>query len=81
MEKILIFGDVSAPPFINNLSAPVRAFQRVAEVKVIEPRFVEGFVPTGAARPAMVPEVSVRQALSEFDPTIVVCLGGGLFIP
>jgi len=80
--NILIFGNISQPPFSNNLLPPVRAFQRSAEVMVIEPYLIDGFIPTGGARPAEVPEVAVRDILStNFEPDVVICLAGGLFLP
>lgn len=78
--KILIFGNVNAAPFINNLSSPVRAFQRIGQVKIIEPSRIEGFISTGGAKPNEVPRIAVIQALSDFSPDIVICLGGALFL-
>ena len=79
--KILLFGNVSEPPFVNNLLPVVRAFERLGELRVVEPRSIPGFVPTGAARPAPVPPEGVNQGVRDFDPQVVICLGGGLYFP
>lgn len=58
----------------------MRAFQKACTVKIIEPRLLEGFVSTGGARPAQIPESGVQEALRDFEPDFVACLGGGLFL-
>jgi spore maturation protein CgeB len=78
--KTLLFGDVTQPPFINNLLPAVRAFHRAGPVWIVEPRTLEGFVPTGAARPALIPDGAIGQALALFEPDVVVCLAGGLYL-
>lgn len=79
--RTLLFGNVTQPPFQNNLLPPARAFERRGPVRIVEPRFVEGFVPTGAARPAPIPAPAVEAALAAFPPEVVVCLAGGIYIP
>jgi len=79
-SRILVFANVSQPPFNNNLLPPVEAFRRIATVELIEPFLLPDFVPTGAAAPAMVPDMAVRRAALQFRPHVVVCLGGGLFL-
>lgn len=78
--KTLLFGNVTQPPFQNNLLPPVRAFERRGPVKIVEPRFVEGFVSTGAAKPALIPPRAVEEALAGFTPEVVVCLAGGIYL-
>lgn len=78
--KTLLFGNVTEPPFVNNLLPVARAFGRVGELHVVEPRFVEGFVPTGGARPAVLPPAAVRHALETMSPDAVVCVGGGIHL-
>lgn len=78
--RTLLFGNVTQPPYQNNLLPAVRALERLGPTKVVEPRFLEGFVPTGAARPALVPRPAVAEALASFEPDLVVCLAGGLFL-
>lgn len=78
--KTLLLGNVTQPPFQNNLLPAARAFERCGPLKLVEPRFVEGFVPTGAARPALVPSAAVEEAAAAFRPDLVVCLAGGLYL-
>ena len=77
METLLLFGNVSQPPFCNNLFPPVRAFQRVYRTTVVEPQRFPGFVPTGGARPALIPDEAVIEN-TDPPPDVVVCLGGAL---
>jgi hypothetical protein len=77
METLLLFGNVSQPPYCNNLFPPVRAFQRVYRTKVVEPQRYPGFVPTGGARPAVIPDDAVNEH-TDPPPDVVVCLGGAL---
>jgi len=77
METLLLFGNVSQPPYCNNLFPPVRAFQRAFRTVVIEPQGYAGFVPTGGARPALVPEDAVSEH-TDPPPDVIVCLGGAL---
>jgi spore maturation protein CgeB len=77
METLLLFGNVSQPPYCNNLFPPVRAFQRAFRTLVIEPQGYAGFVPTGGARPALIPEDAVSEH-TDPPPDVVVCLGGAL---
>lgn len=77
METLLLFGNVSQPPYCNNLFPPIRAFQRVFRTVVVEPRSYADFVPTGGARPALVPDDAVSDH-TDPPPEIVVCLGGAL---
>ncbi|HEY1251562.1 MAG TPA: glycosyltransferase [Thermoanaerobaculia bacterium] len=77
METLLLFGNVSQPPYCNNLFPPVRAFQRVFRTVVVEPQSYAGFVPTGGARPALIPDEAVSDH-TDPPPDVVVCLGGAL---
>ena len=78
--RTLLFGNVTQPPFVNNLAGPVRAFGAACDLRVVEPRRIDGFVATGGAAPAPVPEAAV-DLVADFEPELVVCLGGGLFVP
>ncbi|HEX4440403.1 MAG TPA: glycosyltransferase [Thermoanaerobaculia bacterium] len=74
---LLLFGNVSQPPFCNNLFPPVRAFQRAFRTRVVEPQRYAGFEPTGGARPALVPDAAVDEHTDPM-PDVIVCLGGAL---
>lgn len=74
---LVLFGNVSQPPFCNNLYPPLRAFQRAFKTVLVEPALVPGFVSTGGAKPALVPDDAVL-AHTDPPPEAVVCLGGGL---
>jgi hypothetical protein len=78
--RVLVFGNIGQRPFNNNLLPPARAFERVGVVRVVEPRHLDGFVATGGARPAEIPDRAVGATLEEFAPDLVICLGGGLFL-
>lgn len=78
--KTLLFGNVTQPPYQNNLLPAALAFERCGPLKLVEPRFIEGFVATGAARPALVPPAAVEEAAAGFQPDAVVCLAGGLYL-
>ena len=75
--ELVIFGNVSQPPFCNNLYPPLRAFQRVFRTALVEPATIPGFVPTGGAKPALVPDEAVVPH-TDPPPDAIVCLGGGL---
>ena len=75
--SLLLFANVSQPPYCNNLFPPVRAFQKVFRTKLIEPLKCPGFVPTGGGRPALVPDEAVIEN-TDPPPDLVVCLGGAL---
>src|SRR6478736_2265404 len=77
METLLLFGNVSQPPYCNNLFPPVRAFQRAFRTVVIEPQSYADFVPTGGAKPALIPEDAVSEH-TDPPPDVIVCLGGAL---
>ncbi len=77
---MLLFGNVFQPPFVNNLLGPLRAFERECTLKLVEPRLVEGFVATGGAAPAPIP-TAAADLVGGFDPEIVVCLAGAVFVP
>lgn len=79
-RRVLILGNVGQAPYSNNLVPPVRAFERVAEVRLVEPWLVPGFVSTGGAAPAEVPHAVVAETLAGFEPDLVVCLAGGLHL-
>jgi spore maturation protein CgeB len=75
--RLLLFGNVSQPPYCNNLFPPLRAFQKLLQTTLVEPQSVPGFVSTGGARPARVPQKAVIEN-TDPQPDIVVCLGGAL---
>lgn len=77
MRDLLLFGNVSQPPYCNNLFPPVRAFQRAFKTRVVEPIAYKSFEPTGGARPALVPEEAVIEH-TDPSPDVIVCLGGAL---
>jgi spore maturation protein CgeB len=76
----VVFANVSQTPFGNNLSGPVRALGRHTRLLVVDPMRVPGFVTSGGAAPVPVPASAVSVATAH-RPTVVVCLGGGLFVP
>jgi hypothetical protein len=78
--RVLLFGNIYQPPFVNNLLGPLRAFERACTVKLVEPSSVEGFVGTSCAAPAPLPLVAASLA-GDFEPEIVVCLAGAIFVP
>ena len=78
--RVLLFCNLRQKPFVNNLLPAVNGFRAFGEVRVIEPSRYRGFVSTGGAKPAPVPEAAVAEGLDDFAPDVVVCLGGGLFI-
>jgi glycosyltransferase involved in cell wall biosynthesis len=75
--RLLLFGNVSQPPFCNNLFPPLRAFQKHFLTTLVEPSRLESFVPTGGAKPAPIPEEAVIEN-TDPPPDVVVCLGGAL---
>lgn len=75
--RLLLFGNVSQPPYCNNLFPPVRAFQKAFRTTVVEPQRFADFVSTGGASPALVPDAAVIEN-TDPPPEIVVCLGGAL---
>jgi len=77
--ELLLFGNVSQPPFCNNLYPPLRAFQKLFRTTLIEPCSLPGFVSTGGARPALIPDDSVFSH-TDPPPQAVVCLGGALHL-
>jgi len=77
MTTLLLFGNVSQPPYCNNLFPPLRAFQKAFRTTLVEPFRIASFVATGGARPALVPDDAVI-AHTDPAPDIVVCLGGAL---
>jgi hypothetical protein len=79
-HAIVLIGNVSQEPYCNNLLPVVAAFERVAEVQVLEPWKIPGFESTGGARPAPVPARALAALPGDLTPQIVVCLAGGLFI-
>jgi spore maturation protein CgeB len=76
---LVIFGNVSQPPSCNNLYPPLRAFQKAFKTVLVEPAQVPGFVGTGDAKPALVPDDAVL-AHADPPPDAVVCLSGGLHL-
>lgn len=78
--RLLIFANISRPPFSNNLYGLVEAFRRRAEVVVVEPWQLPGFVPTGGMKPAEIP-LSAAEKAAAFGPFQgVICLGGSLYL-
>ena len=77
MSDLLLFGNVSPPPYCNNLFPPVRALQKAFRTRVVEPLHYAGFVSTGGAKPAQVPDAAVIEH-TDPAPDVVACLGGGL---
>ncbi len=78
--RVVVFANVSRQPFANNLEGPLKALGALAAVSVIDPLSFPGVRPTGGAAPLAVPEAAVSQAL-DLQPQVVLCLGGGLFLP
>ena len=76
-DRLLVFGNVSQPPYCNNFLPPLRAFQKAFRTTVVEPARFAGFAPTGGAKPTLVPDEAVIESTNP-PPDIVVCLGGGL---
>jgi spore maturation protein CgeB len=74
---LLVFGNVSQPPYCNNLFPPVRALQRAFRARVVEPTSYRSFEPTGGARPALVPDEAVLEH-TDPRPDVIACLGGAL---
>ena len=75
--SLLVFGNVSQPPYCNNLLPAVRAFEAACRTTLVEPIRFPTFVPTGGASPALVPDDAVEEHVGK-EPDIVVCLGGAL---
>ncbi len=80
MLRLAIVANTEQPPYGNNLKPPVRAFATCTQGQLFVPAHYPEFVPTGGAAPAPVPPALV-EALRKFAPHVVVCLGGGLFVP
>ncbi len=76
---LVLFGNVSQPPFCNNLYPPLRALQKAFRTALVEPATIPGFVSTGGAKPALVPDEAVV-AHTDPPPEAIVCLGGGLHL-
>lgn len=79
-RRVALIGNVSQEPYCNNLLPIAAAFERAAEVRIIEPWQVPEFVPTWGAKPAPVPLPAFSSLGEEFVPEIVVCLAGGLYL-
>jgi hypothetical protein len=77
MKSLLLFGNVSTPPYCNNLFPPLRALQKTFRTRLVEPSAFEGFVSTGGAKPAAIPDAAVIENTDPM-PEVVVCLGGAL---
>jgi len=75
-----LIGNVSQEPYCNNLLPIASAFERAAEVRIIEPWKVPEFVPTWGAKPAPVPSQAFSPLGEGFVPEVVVCLAGGLYL-
>ena len=76
---LLLFGNLSQPPFCNNLYPPLRALQKVFRTTLVEPLALSGFVSTGGAKPAQIPDDAVFPH-ADPPPQVIVCLGGALFL-
>lgn len=79
MSDLLLFGNVSQPPYCNNLFPPLRAFQKAFRTTLVEPFRSKEFVGTGGAKPALVPDALVIDH-TDPPPDVVVCLGGALHL-
>lgn len=79
--RILIFGNITQPPFVNNLIGVLRAFQRVGRVTCVEQRTLAGFVDTGGVAPAPLPVAATVAAVAGVQPDLVVCVAGAIFVP
>lgn len=80
MLRIALVALSSTPPYGNNLRGPLRALADLGESRHYEPSLYPGFLPTGGAAPAPLPEALLR-AVAVFRPHLVVCLGGALYVP
>jgi hypothetical protein len=74
---LLLFGNVSQPPFCNNLYPPLRALQKSFRTTLVEPLSLPGFTPTGGAKPALIPDDTLFPLIDP-APHVIVCLGGAL---
>ncbi len=77
--RVTVFVNAGQSPMGTVLSGPLGALARLAAVRVVEPWRYEGFVGTGAAAPARIPDAAVEEGAA-FRPDLVICLGGGLFL-
>jgi hypothetical protein len=80
MLRVAIVANTQQPPYGNNLKPPVRAFAALTQASLWVPAHYPGFVPTGGAAPAPLPAPLV-EAMGRLRPQVVVCVGGGLFVP
>ncbi len=80
MLRVAVVANTEQRPYGNNLKPPVRAFAALTKASLFVPIRYAGFVPTGGAAPAPLPAALV-EAMSELMPEVVVCLGGGLYVP
>ncbi len=76
---LLVFGNVSQPPYCNNLFPPLRALQKMFRTTLIEPLAFPKFTPTGGSKPALVPDEAVIDH-TDPPPQVIVCLGGALHL-
>lgn len=77
--RVLIFGNVTQKPFVNNFEPLVRAFRRATDLTIVEPYLMPGFLPTGGAAPAPIP-LELVTPHAGLAPELVLCMGGGLFL-
>jgi glycosyltransferase involved in cell wall biosynthesis len=75
--QLLLFGNVSQPPYCNSLFPPLRAFEKIFRTRLIEPCRFPGFAAGGTARPTLIPDAAVIEN-TDPPPDVVVCLGGAL---
>src|ERR1700680_4454444 len=78
--KLLVFGNIHQPPFVNNLLPMIRGLEKLAEVRLVEPFRIAGFTSRGGARPALIPPRAIDPIADDFHPDAVFCLGGGLYL-
>lgn len=77
--ELVLFANVSQPPFCNYLYPPLRALQRAYRTVLVEPAMIPGFSGSAGARPAPVPDDAVSPH-TDPPPDVIVCLGGGIYL-
>lgn len=77
--RLSVICNVDQPPMNNVLVGLVGALAGLAEIRLVQPLRFKGFISTGAAAPARIPDTAVEDAATH-SPQAVVCIGGGLFL-
>ncbi len=80
MLRVALVANTGQPPYGNNLNPPVRAFAALGVARLFVPSEYADFASTGGAAPAPLPR-GLLDNLARFAPEVVVCLGGGLYVP